>query len=178
MSEIINETGVPLGYAFPYSSFKIIRHYPRCIAHPSVMMRRDTLMEVGGYPPIKRSEDLFLWFELLKKGRVIVLEEPLIKYRITEDSLSSTMTDFYRENVNNLWRFFANKPDLCKDDFDYINVFIKQNILSDPNANRSKYARVFDNKLYSFFNAVFPSRFSFKLVFLLRNCYGRMHYRV
>ncbi len=51
--------------------------------HPSVIMRKDVILNVGGYPNYKRAEDLGLWCELLLAGsRFYVMEDVLLKYRV------------------------------------------------------------------------------------------------
>ena len=56
--------------------------YGNCISHPSVMMKKSTLENVGLYnPEYKTSQDYELWLRLLPKYRFANLEEPLVQYR-------------------------------------------------------------------------------------------------
>lgn len=53
------------------------------MVHPSVIMRKEAIVQVGGYPDYYRSEDLALWCELLLNGcRFYVLDDILLKYRV------------------------------------------------------------------------------------------------
>lgn len=54
------------------------------ILHPSVMLRMETLKEVGNYRELFNlgAEEYDLWFRLLKKGKAYNLQEPLIKRRL------------------------------------------------------------------------------------------------
>lgn len=53
------------------------------LIHPSVMMRKSAILEVGGYSGII-SQDYFLWMRLSQKfnGPLAVVNDVLIKYRI------------------------------------------------------------------------------------------------
>lgn len=53
------------------------------LIHPSVIMRREAVLAVGGYPDFKRAEDLGLWCELLISGsRLYVINDVLLRYRV------------------------------------------------------------------------------------------------
>jgi glycosyltransferase involved in cell wall biosynthesis len=52
------------------------------VHHPAVMYRRRVVLEIGAYRPIfDESEDLDLFLRLAEVGRIVNLEEPLLKYR-------------------------------------------------------------------------------------------------
>lgn len=74
---------------FPTSSTAIqatlLRH--NCLAHPSVMLRRAALEEVGGYR-FDHVEDYDLWLRLSERFELANLPEPMILYRIHPDQLS------------------------------------------------------------------------------------------
>jgi len=61
------------------------------IIHPTVMMRRQPLVGVGGYAtdcPVVEDQDL--WLRLALKGRLANLSEPLIRYRVHAGNMSFT----------------------------------------------------------------------------------------
>jgi glycosyltransferase involved in cell wall biosynthesis len=52
------------------------------VHHPAVMYRRRVVLEIGAYREIfDESEDLDLFLRLAEVGRIVNLEEPLLKYR-------------------------------------------------------------------------------------------------
>lgn len=52
------------------------------IAHPSSMMRRATLLDIGGYrEEFEPIEDFDLWFRLVERGRLANIPEVLFRYR-------------------------------------------------------------------------------------------------
>jgi len=54
--------------------------------HPATIIRREALLEVGGYPDYHRAEDLALWCELLLAGhRLLVIDDILCHYRVERD---------------------------------------------------------------------------------------------
>ncbi|KAB3522667.1 glycosyltransferase [Corynebacterium sp. zg254] len=53
--------------------------------HPSVMMRREALEEVGGYQPVHLMEDYDLWARMIAAGKTLHnLPEPLTYFRASE----------------------------------------------------------------------------------------------
>lgn len=60
------------------------------MCHPAVMMRRDTVLSVGGYhAAYQHCEDLDLWLRLTSVARLGSLPEQLIRYRHYADQVSS-----------------------------------------------------------------------------------------
>lgn len=75
-------------------------------------IRRDSLLEIGGYNPkmVKGWEDLDIWFDLLKRGKkVSVIKEPVWLYQTKANSM-------YTESVKHseeLWgQIHRNHPEL------------------------------------------------------------------
>jgi len=58
--------------------------------HSSVMMRTDSLREIGGYDEkFNVTQDYELWMRLLKKGRVKNISDPLVLLRLHEESITA-----------------------------------------------------------------------------------------
>jgi len=71
---------------------EIVQRLPRanCIAHPGVMIRRQTLFNYGYDPRQANSEDYDLWLRLIADGhRIDKLDEYLLKYRLSPLSVTS-----------------------------------------------------------------------------------------
>jgi len=91
--KIIGESRYP-NNAFLLRKFLRIRN---CIAHPSVMYRRDEVLKVGGYRAIfDGAEDYDLWVRLSRNGNITNLNECLTKYRIW----NGQDTDRYKSDKN------------------------------------------------------------------------------
>lgn len=70
-------------------SFELLFNNP--FVHSSVMMRRDALLEIGGYSTDKERqppEDYELWSRMARYGRVANLSERLLVYREVPQSMS------------------------------------------------------------------------------------------
>ena len=53
-----------------------------CIAHPTVLMRRDAVLAVGGYRrAFLQCEDYDLWLRLSERHDLLNIDEPLLQYR-------------------------------------------------------------------------------------------------
>lgn len=58
------------------------------IIHPSIMFRKSKVLEAGSYSDkLRRRQDYELWFRCVQNGcKFYNIQEPLIKYRVTENS--------------------------------------------------------------------------------------------
>jgi glycosyltransferase involved in cell wall biosynthesis len=53
-----------------------------CIAHPTVVMRRDAVLGIGGYRrAFRQCEDYDLWLRLAERYEILNIDEPLLRYR-------------------------------------------------------------------------------------------------
>ncbi|MFD2873005.1 glycosyltransferase family 2 protein [Mucilaginibacter ximonensis] len=78
-------------HCIAYSHEQIIdKLYFYCpFVHPTVMYRKDAVIEAGGYPGHAHNfEDYLLWTALAGSGRLCNLTEPLIKYRLNSTSVT------------------------------------------------------------------------------------------
>lgn len=71
------------------------------IVHPTVIIKKDVILKVGGYPNYKRCEDLALWIELVLNGyRLYVMDEILLRYHLSLNDYSKrslkTRKDYFR----------------------------------------------------------------------------------
>ena len=64
------------------------------LCHPSVMMRRSSVLDVGCYrDQFRYAEDLDLWLRLAERGRLANLPIPLLKYRTHQSNRSELRND-------------------------------------------------------------------------------------
>ncbi len=59
------------------------------LSHPAVIMRRSNILEAGNYRVPKPMEDFDLWFRLASVGKIENLPNKLLKYRITDLSITN-----------------------------------------------------------------------------------------
>ena len=108
-----------------------------CLLHPTIMMRRSALEEVGGYnPDIRYAQDFDLWARMfLAREKGIVIPATLVQYRqhscqisqalresqaryddiIIKQYISSLLGEKMGGQANSLLKFFLiRKPDLAK----------------------------------------------------------------
>jgi hypothetical protein len=70
----------------PAEHEEIVRTLARenCIYHPSVIMRRERILSLGGYrAEFRNSEDYDLWLRVAKVYRLANIPEPLLRYRFS-----------------------------------------------------------------------------------------------
>ena len=61
------------------------------LVHPSIMMRRDAVVAVGGYRNLSIAEEVDLFLRLAEHGQIARLPEFLLKYRIHSTNYSRTI---------------------------------------------------------------------------------------
>lgn len=105
--EIIDEFGniVSTNVYENYTSEKIYYNliFYNCIAHSSVMYRRDLVINIGGYNErLTRTQDYDLWNKISKRSRIEVIDEVLLKWRDSQSNISNkckTEQDLIAKNI-------------------------------------------------------------------------------
>jgi hypothetical protein len=59
------------------------------LSHPAVIMRRSKILEAGNYRVPKPMEDFDLWFRLAGVGKIENLPDKILKYRVTDTSITN-----------------------------------------------------------------------------------------
>jgi acetyltransferase-like isoleucine patch superfamily enzyme len=75
-------------YEVPTSHEAIVHKFllSNYMAHPSVLFRREAIIQVGNYHPLSNVEDYDLWLRLASVYQLANIAEPLVYYRIHEQS--------------------------------------------------------------------------------------------
>ena len=93
---LIDEKSETIGYTrYPtrHEQIKERLFFQNCLAHPSVMFRRNSVIDVGGYRKfLEGAEDYDLWLRLMRVGNLSNLDEKLTRYRISEDQVTRKNT--------------------------------------------------------------------------------------
>jgi glycosyltransferase involved in cell wall biosynthesis len=75
----------------PVEHEDIVRALPlaNCIYHPSVILRRDAILEAGGYrAEYRNSEDYDLWLRISKQHELANIPVPLLRYRFSVSGMT------------------------------------------------------------------------------------------
>lgn len=168
----INEVGENMGYSFPYTWQYWLKKDVRTILHPGVMMRRDSYIKAGGYPCLIRVEDNLLWKRLRKEGTLHIIEYPLVKYRIINESLTNSMPSEFWGMFEQYIQPYIEINSLTEIEYEEINSFIKKHIVKNRTTYFGKRINPIENSLLRYLKIVIPERFAFKIVFLIKNIYG------
>lgn len=92
-ASIIDSSGKKIGARhYPTNNDEIVKLiWANPMLHPTVMMRRDALLSLGGYPPLRRKQDYALWFKAVRAGwKFANIAEELLLYRVTEVHFGKT----------------------------------------------------------------------------------------
>jgi glycosyltransferase involved in cell wall biosynthesis len=106
----INVDGKQIGRSSYPASNKQITHtllFRNCIAHPSVMYRRSSILEVSGYrSDFDGVEDYDLWLRLSMNGQIRNMQAPLTSYRVWEDQVTAKKKYLIFENAKRVRESF------------------------------------------------------------------------
>lgn len=98
--------GTVIGTRFPSTELEKLKEdlFFSCgIAHPSVMMRKAAILELGGYDPaFNGMEDYELWCRVAEKNKIAVLPEILFRYRIHRGQVTQNPSPKYKEQMREL----------------------------------------------------------------------------
>ncbi len=133
-----NKTNV-LKVIYPRNHKQIFNQLPRncCLAHPTLLFRKDTILEVGGYSENKQIvQDWELYLRLLNKTKFYNIQKFLVTHRKHGGNISSSDELFKKENFEVPFRFFEkiiqsekDNKKLAKAFFDMGYVYYYQNEL-------------------------------------------------
>jgi glycosyltransferase involved in cell wall biosynthesis len=98
------ENEVPLKSPGDNIKIKCLLFFNNYIIHPTVMLRKATLINKGLFYPKEalHSEDFALWINLRKHGTFNVIPEPLLKYRDHDMSISQSNLQHQYDMVKQL----------------------------------------------------------------------------
>ena len=173
----INEDDSIVGYSFPYTNKRIIQEKVYLIAHPTVMMKKVAYVKAGGYQPLLRAEDYFLWNRMRLMGEFYIFKEPLIKYRLLQDSLSHTLDDNFNKKLGRKLESYFIKPIISEIDIIEINDFISTNLPKNRIISHMSSKRKI--RLFSFLKIIFKflplNIFVVKFVISIKNVFGFLY---
>jgi glycosyltransferase involved in cell wall biosynthesis len=119
----IDETGreVPARSTYPQAPAEILHATLRAprILHPTVVMRRDALMDCGNYLDLSSpacaywSEDYDLWLRFLARHRAVCLPEKLLRYRYNPKGLTENEVRLQRAATARRAAWRANARDFA-----------------------------------------------------------------
>lgn len=93
---VIKDRYFPDDYMFPENPFRAILegHHGRSIVvhSPTVLVKKNAIDRVGGYPENLLQEDFFMWLNLTSYGSVGFLSDTLVDYRKLKGSHSDTLS--------------------------------------------------------------------------------------
>ena len=89
--------------------------------HGSMIISRETLLNVGGYLEIMTSEDDLLWVNLIKSGKMYVIPDILYRWRVVSSSLSHMETKAVKRRLHQIKKLYAQHGHLSEDDIYFIN---------------------------------------------------------
>lgn len=119
-----NLSGQNLGYissAFTNYAVKLSLLRSQRTPHPSALIRKSAVMEVGGYKTSEfPAEDLGLWLRLSVKGEFASAPHALLIYRLNPSSITGQNYNLSKDRTQDLIRNSVNVPviiDICRQAF-------------------------------------------------------------
>jgi glycosyltransferase involved in cell wall biosynthesis len=85
---------------------------PGSIGHPSILVRRDALEQIGGYDPsFRQACDIDLYLRLSLLGTFAYVPQPLLHYRYHPGQMSGSRVQQLGYHLRAVREFFAKHPD-------------------------------------------------------------------
>ena len=85
--------------------------YANMIMHPTVMFKKESVCQIGGYRDFKASQDYDLWLRLIKNGaKFKIIEAPLLYYRIRSNSIGQS--NAARQRAHHLYAVYLYKNEI------------------------------------------------------------------
>lgn len=95
------------------------------VLHPTAMLRRDVFERVGGYDPsFQNCEDMELFMRMAHHGGVVVVPEPLVRYRLHANT--NSMKRFFVQRENTHYVRDRRRAELAGDEAVSLEIFRKQ----------------------------------------------------
>lgn len=156
-----------------YEEIKSHLRQGNAFAHPTLMYRKDMIMDIGGYKEVPLAEDYYLATEVITKGyKVANLEETLLMYRVREGGISKEnkekqflvsqyIKQIYNKNL---------KGDNCEfDNTELDNILKNEDLLK----NTERYLMIVEkleekfsvNNIFRLLCFSFKSKYNFNLVY-------------
>ena len=104
LEKFSDDPDVREGYRMPPEMGKKLIWYSKFRSpfnHPTVMFRKEVILQVGNYPELKEGEDYDLWYRVLKNGyQGYNLQMPVLHYRSGKEMLRRRKNKrFYRQSL-------------------------------------------------------------------------------
>lgn len=98
--------------------------------HSSIIFRKKFILKIGGYPKIKKCQDLFLWIKCLEAGyKMANINLPLIKTYLNQGSLIRRNAEYFKyEKIIYEYQYKKNLITLKIYFFQIISRYILRNI--------------------------------------------------
>lgn len=106
-----------------HNKIKKILKYTNIFFHPSLMIRKKMLLEIGGYREVKYAEDYDMITRAISLGKKVAnLGEALIKYRVRSSSVCSTNTSAQRNSAFFVAKNYIENNEIIKENnYEYFN---------------------------------------------------------
>ncbi|UNY97885.1 glycosyltransferase [Zhouia spongiae] len=175
---VIDRFGNQVCTDIPYTGNKFLKKYMNNVGnpfkHPTVVFDRKLAISLGGYNECigKYFEDYFLWSQIARKGKVEIMEERLLQYRITPGSIMSSIKSntFSKFMVQVVQRGFFTNDDAREmrkiktlDDQE-LNINNKVNIYN-RRISQTKNRRIV--KIYKFISSILNEKIALKFLILM-----------
>lgn len=169
--------GLVYGRRFPATEDKFIRKRLNAITHPATMFRRDAYERCGGYYPLRSAQDRILWSRLLKQGKFANLKEPLIKYRVLNNSVSHMIDEnsSYGKMIEEIRRKICSDTDYHEEDVNLHNIIysLAKKSFKSKGALTPNYKLTIEERIYNFSKTFFSEEISTNIVYMFKNVFLR-----
>lgn len=146
--------------------------YGSTICHPGSMFRKSSYDECGGYEALRFMEDHLFFQRLLKAGKVHILTDVVIQYRVRKGSLiQSNINNPYSDLLASFRNKMLNDDVVSSDDVELYNqlyLYSKNHLSSNGHITKRK-TKTAQERIYTFLKPIFGKDLSRKIVISTKN---------
>lgn len=172
----IDENDNVIGRSYPWTWNRNIKRELN-IVHPAAMFLRDAYNKTCGYLDIKSAQDRILWSKLSTYGQFAIINDPLIKYRWIQSSLSHAIdpTSPYANMLEIIRKKMCRDQVVATEDLALHNKLYKLSKMTGKTA-ASVYKQSIEEKVANFLNRFIGEKSTTRLMTFLKNVYAYIKY--
>lgn len=174
----IDDNDNMISCSFPYTNYDVIKKImlsgSSVIVHPASMFKKAIYIQTGGYHPLKKAQDSLLFSRMMQFGKLAILQEPLLNYRISANSISSqTQHNAYDDLVWRLRKKMINDVEVSYTDVRIYNELVdcakRYNKSKAKNITSKRLKLSLEMRIYNFLKRIIGESISRKLIIMLKN---------
>lgn len=178
--DYIDENSKYLGRAFPLTSKRVLKKSittNNSFIHSGSMYTKEAYDKTGGYLDIKLCQDYLLFRSLSKLGDIAILEKPLVKYRLLQNSVAHQIVNSPYYNVIQAYQQKIYKDHgVNKEDISMFNQIYHMSRSETIACDTYKYRNNIQNIVFNKVSIFFGDTVATSIILLFKNIWYNLKF--